>query len=71
MILVSLTMTSLVHISTKCIHGFMSNLIKKSWTDSNAKVTIERQSTERVTLINLGNKTGAKCTMGKKSMRDS
>ena len=22
-------------ISTKCTHGFMSNLIKKSWTDSN------------------------------------
>ena len=23
-----------VLISTRCIHGFMSNLIKKSWTDS-------------------------------------
>ena len=22
-------------ISTRCIHGFMSKLIKKSWTDSN------------------------------------
>ena len=22
-------------ISTRCVHGFMSNLIKKSWTDSN------------------------------------
>ena len=37
-ILVSLTMTWLsekILISTRCIHGFMSNLIKKSWTDSN------------------------------------
>ena len=37
-ILVSLTMTRFSEkmlISTRCIHGFMSNLIKKSWTDSN------------------------------------
>ena len=37
-ILVSLTMTRFrekMLISTKCMHGFMSNLIKKSWTDSN------------------------------------
>ena len=36
-ILVSLTMTwfsEKVLISTRCIHGFMSNLIKKSWTVS-------------------------------------
>ena len=36
-ILVSLTMTwfsEKMFISTRCIHGFMSNLIKKSWTDS-------------------------------------
>ena len=36
-ILVSLTMTwfsEKMLISTRCIHGFMSNLIKKSWTDS-------------------------------------
>ena len=25
-------------ISTRCIHGFMSNLIKKSWTDPNLGV---------------------------------
>ena len=36
-ILVSLTMkwfSEKMLISTRCIHGFMSNLIKKSWTDS-------------------------------------
>ena len=36
-ILVSLTMTRFSEkmlIATRCIHGFMSNLIKKSWTDS-------------------------------------
>ena len=36
-ILVSLTMTwfsEKMLTSTRCIHGFMSNLIKKSWTDS-------------------------------------
>ena len=36
-ILVGLPMTRFsekVIISTRCIHGFMSNLIKKSWTDS-------------------------------------
>ena len=36
-ILGSLTMTrfseKMLIISTRCIHGFMSNLIKKSWTD--------------------------------------
>ena len=35
--LVSLTMTwfsEKMLVSTRCIHGFMSNLIKKSWTDS-------------------------------------
>ena len=26
-------------ISTRCIHGFISNLIKKSWTDSNPQYT--------------------------------
>ena len=26
-------------ISTRCIHGFMSNLIKKSWTDSTLRAT--------------------------------
>ena len=39
-ILVSLTMTRFSEkmlISTRFIHGFMSNLIKKSWTDSNLK----------------------------------
>ena len=38
MILVSQTMTCCseeMPYSTRCIHGFMSNLIKKSWTDSN------------------------------------
>ena len=37
-ILVGLTMTRFCEkmlITTRCIHGFMSNLIKKSWTDSN------------------------------------
>ena len=41
-ILVSLTMTwfsEKMLISTRCIHGFMSNLIKKSWTDSNRAVS--------------------------------
>ena len=28
-------------ISTRCIHGFMSNLIKKSWTDSIAELSLE------------------------------
>jgi hypothetical protein len=40
-ILVSLTMTwfsEKMLISTWCINGFMSNLIKKSWTDSTLKV---------------------------------
>ena len=35
--MVSLTMTLFSEkmlIFTRCIHGFMSNLIKKSWTDS-------------------------------------
>ena len=39
-ILVSLTMTwfsEKMLISTRCIHGFMSNLIKKSWTDSSTQ----------------------------------
>ena len=39
-ILVSLTMAwfnEKMLISTKCIHGFMSNLIKKFWTDSNSR----------------------------------
>ena len=38
MILVGLVMTCFSEkmlISTRCIHGFMSNLIKKSWTVSN------------------------------------
>ena len=42
-ILVSLTMTwfsEKMLISTRCIHGFMSNLIKKSWTDSNPQCRI-------------------------------
>ena len=42
-ILVSLTMTTFSEkmlISTRCIHGFMSNLIKKSWTDSNANANL-------------------------------
>ena len=41
MIFVSLTMTSFSEkkfISSRCIHGFMSNLIKKSWTDSSRGV---------------------------------
>ena len=29
-------------ISTRCIHGFMSNLIKKSWTDSAGEVGGEK-----------------------------
>ena len=40
-ILVSLTMTLFSEkmlISTRCIHGFMSNLIKKSWTDSSVRL---------------------------------
>ena len=40
-ILVSLTMTLFSEkmlISSRCIHGFMSNLIKKSWTDSTTYV---------------------------------
>ena len=40
-ILVSLTMTwfsEKIVISTRCIHNFMSNLIKKSWTDSKLAV---------------------------------
>ena len=37
-LLVSLTRFSeKMLISTRCIHGFMSNLIKKSWTDSSAE----------------------------------
>ena len=31
--------TEKMHVSTRCIHGFMSNLIKKSWTDSNTYIT--------------------------------
>ena len=27
-------------ISTRCMHGFMSNLIKKSWTDSTAEASL-------------------------------
>ena len=41
LILVSLTMTwfnEKMLISTRFIHGFMSDLIKKSWTDSNAHI---------------------------------
>ena len=30
-----------VLISTRCIHGFMSNLIKKSWTDSTQKILLD------------------------------
>ena len=44
-ILVSLTMTRFSEkmlISTRCIHGFMSNLIKKSWTDSTPQATSMR-----------------------------
>ena len=44
-ILVSLTMTwfsEKMLISTRCIHGFMSKLIKKSWTDSNTDVTLSK-----------------------------
>ena len=40
-ILVGLAMTRFsekVLISTRCIHGFIFNLIKKSWTDSNTYV---------------------------------
>ena len=40
-ILVSLTMTRFSEkmlISTRCIHAFMSNLIKQSWTDSNIRI---------------------------------
>ena len=42
-ILVSLTMTIFsekVLISYRCISGLMSNLIKKSWTDSNMYVVV-------------------------------
>ena len=40
-ILVGLTMTLFSEkmlISTRCLHGSMSNLIKKSWTDSRQEV---------------------------------
>ena len=46
-ILVSLTMTRFsekILISTRCIHGVMSNLIKKSWKDSNQDATLKLKS---------------------------
>ena len=33
-------------ISTRCIHGFMSNLIKKSWMDSNMYIDIQENIVE-------------------------
>ena len=55
-ILVGLTMTGFSEkmlVSTRCIHGFMSNLIKKSWTDSTYGPATALILTHKIPLIKI------------------
>ena len=38
-------------ISTRCIHGFMSNLIKKSWTDSSSYIQRRPQNWKHLPIL--------------------
>ena len=62
-------------IFTSCIHGFMSNLIKKSWTDSTTDIFLPDSMVKAgfpsvaklvSNLINRSEKTKSSCDKGRK-----